>query len=298
MDRNRTNDWTGKSRGGSFGYLSFIFMIRHLGIRFAYVFLVPVAAYFIPFAPKSTAAVWEYHRRIRGLGVCRSIVEVYMHYYRFGQTLIDRMAMNSGLSDRYQFRFDRYEEFLRILDAGQGAVLIGAHVGCWEIGSPFFGKYASRIHVVMYDTEYESIKKTLERYKAPLAYRVIAVNKDALEGILRIKGALDHGEYVCFQGDRYTDEKQTYVRNFLGREARFPSGPFRLAARLKVPVVFYYAVREQGRRYRFEFMPAVIPRRTVGSDPAASLLDQYLVSLEQVVEAYPRQWFNFYKFWC
>lgn len=297
MDRNRSDDWDGKSRGGSFGYLFFIWMIRFLGVRFAYLFLIPVAAYFIPFAPKATAAVWQYHRRIRGLGVCRSSIELYMHYYRFGQTLIDRVALSGGLSDRYRFEFEHYDELLRILNAGQGAVLIGAHVGCWEIGSKFFGEYAPRINVVMYDTEYESIKKTLNRHKAPMRYQVIAIDKDGLEGVLRIKGALDRGEYVCFQGDRYTDEGNTCLRTFLGREARFPAGPFRVASRLKVPVVFYYAVRERGRRYRFDFTPVESLPRTKGVDPAERLLDLYLTSLERVVRTHPRQWFNFYPFW-
>lgn len=297
MARSRSDDWNGKSRGGSFGYLCFIWLIRYLGVRFAYLFLIPVAAYFIPFAPKATSAAWRYHRRIRGLGVCRSSVELYRHFYRFGQTLIDRIAVSGGLSHRYRFEFENYEEFLRILDAGSGAVLIGAHVGCWEIGSKFFGEYASRINVVMYDAEYESIKKTLNRHKAPLRYQVIAIDKDALAGVLRIKGALDRGEYVCFQGDRYTDVDHTYRRTFLGQEAHFPAGPFRVASRLKVPVVFYYAVRERGRRYRFLFTPVESLPRTKGSDPAERLLDLYLASLERVVKEHPLQWFNFYSFW-
>ena len=46
--------WKGKTRGGIFGYMFFIYMIRCLGITAAYGFLALVVLYFIPFAPKAT----------------------------------------------------------------------------------------------------------------------------------------------------------------------------------------------------------------------------------------------------
>ena len=46
--------WKGKTRGGTFGYLFFIYLIKYLGITAAYLFLSLVVLYFIPFAPKAT----------------------------------------------------------------------------------------------------------------------------------------------------------------------------------------------------------------------------------------------------
>ena len=54
--------WKGKTRGGTFGYMFFIYMIRCLGITAAYGFLSLVVLYFIPFAPKATASTWQYAR--------------------------------------------------------------------------------------------------------------------------------------------------------------------------------------------------------------------------------------------
>ena len=85
--------WNGKSRGGRFGYQFFVYTIRLLGLRCAYFFLAFIVVYFIPFAPKATKAIWKYNRQKRGLGVLKSIKELYCHYYVFGQTLIDRVAM-------------------------------------------------------------------------------------------------------------------------------------------------------------------------------------------------------------
>ncbi len=290
MDDERRDKWSGKSRGGGFGYRFFIFLIRRAGIGFAYGFLSLVAVYFIPFAPKATAAVWSYYRRILGYGRFRSLCRLWTHYYRFGQTLIDKIAIAAGMGDRYGFVFDNYPEFLKILDAGKGVVMIGAHVGNWEAGSQFFGEYAKKMNIVLYDAEYAKIKQALEGSSAAREFKVIAVNEDGLENIIRIKNALDRGEYVCFQGDRYVNEEGTVEAGFLGHRARFPRGPFLVGSRMGAPVVFYYATREKGRRYRFHFVEA----RQMSEK---GLLQEYLAATERIVRSYPEQWFNFYKFW-
>lgn len=46
--------WSGKSRGGRFGYLFFIYTIKLLGIRMAYCCLALVAIHFIPFADRKS----------------------------------------------------------------------------------------------------------------------------------------------------------------------------------------------------------------------------------------------------
>ncbi len=290
MSDTKRNTWSGKSRGGSFGYKFFIFLIRKAGLGFAYGFLALVVVYFIPCAPKATAAVWFYNRRILNYGRLKACRYLFVHYYRFGQTMIDKMAIGAGMEDKFRFEFDNYTEFLKILDSGSGVVMIGAHVGSWEAGSQFFGDYAKKMNIVLYDAEYEKIKKIVERYSAESQLKVIAVNKDGLESVIRIKRALDEGEYVCFQGDRYVGEENTLEAEFLGRKARFPLGPFLIGDRMKCKVVFYYAMREKGRQYRFHFVEAT-------QKDKKELLEEYIEVTERIVRHYPQQWFNFYKFW-
>ena len=47
MRNDNPEQWNGKSRGGSFGYAFFVFLIRYCGLRSAYIFLAFVAFYFI-----------------------------------------------------------------------------------------------------------------------------------------------------------------------------------------------------------------------------------------------------------
>ncbi len=288
MKPNNKKAWDGKSRGGAFGHHFFVFLIRIFGVRAAYVFLSLVAIYFIPFARKATIAIWHYNRNILRYGRLKSMWKLYVHYYTFGQTLIDKIAINNGLSNKYKFDFENYENFLEKLDVGS-VVMLGAHVGNWEIGSKFFDSYASRLNIVMYDAEYKKIKDIVNAGVIP--YNIIPINEGSIESIIKIKNCLDRGEYVCFQGDRYVEGGNKFEAEFMGEKAYFPTGPFLVASKFKTSVVLYFSTRERGMRYKFHF------RILEGGMSKEELFREYIEELGNIVKQYPQQWFNFYEVW-
>ena len=284
----KSDKWSGKSRGGSTGHAIFVFLIKNLGIQVAYTLLALVVIYFIPFAHKATSAIWRYNRQILKYGIFKSIIKLYQHYYVFGQTLIDKIAIVNELSYKYKFDFEDYDKFINLLDSGS-VVMIGAHVGCWEIGAEFFGDYASKLNVVMYDAEYEKIKEQVDTSR--FGYKIIPINNGGIESLLKIKQAIDNGEYVCFQGDRYTQEGSHCEVTFMGKKAKFPTGPSLIGSKFKTPIIFYFAMRERGRRYRFIF------KSLEGDLSQNEILKSYINIFEGVVKKYPQQWFNFYDVW-
>lgn len=290
-------DWKGKTRGGVWGYLFFIFLINKLGITAAYFFLSMVVLYFIPFAPKATKSIWYYSRNILRKNRRSSIGMLFLSYYRFGQTLIDKIAIGNGMKANYDFRFENYDKFLDVLNDGTGAIIIGAHVGSWEIGAPFFDDYGKKIHVVLYDAEYKRIKELLKNKTTPADFNLIPVNTDDLNHVFAIKDAIDKKEYVCFQGDRYINAERCLEGVLMGKKANFPLGPFLLAVKMKVPVIFYFAMRKPGKAYKFHFIPAEPAVKSTAIRPEQQLLNQYITALEAILNDYPEQWFNYYTFW-
>ncbi len=287
--------WKGKSRGGVLGYLIFIKLIRFFGVRAAYLLLMFVVVYFIPFSPRSTKSLWSFYRKRLGFNRFRSLIAIPKHYYRFGQTLIDKVAINNGKEKCFSFSFDNFSQFEEILKKKEGLIMIGAHVGSWEMGSLFFEEYGKKMHVVMFDAEYQKIKEVLAENSKQANYNILPIIPDSLDSILRIKSVLDKSEIVCFQGDRFMAGHPFLIHPFLGYEAKFPVGPFRIAAKLDVNVVFYYAIRESNRRYTFKF---IIPEKSkVKNDNEKIYLSTYCNSLDEVVRRHPEQWFNFYEFW-
>ena len=289
--------WKGKTRGGTFGYMFFIYMIRCLGITAAYGFLALVVLYFIPFAPKATGNTWSYARNRLKYGRLKSVALLLKNYYRLGQILIDKVAIGNGMTGKYHFKFENYQAFLDVLNGNTGVIMIGAHVGNWEIGVPFFDDYGKKINIVMYDAEHRRIKEILEKNGQDKDFKIIPVNEDNLTHVFRITEALNKKEYVCFQGDRYLNKEKLLTGTLLEQKAPFPAGPFLLGSRMKVPVVFYFAMREPGRTYRFHFIRTEPVIRTKEKKAEIALLEQYTAALDQILKRYPEQWFNYYSFW-
>lgn len=297
MSNNSEKKWTGKSRGGKFGTWFFVVTLKNFGVKTAYILLAIVVPYFVLFAPKATKSVWHYNRYILNYNVLKSFFSIYSHYYNFGQTIIDKIALKHGITKKYSFYYGNYKEFLELLDSGRGAIIISAHIGSWEVGAPYFYKYGKKINIVMLDDEYKKIKNVIDKGAEEKDYKIIPLGNDGIESIIKIKNAIDNHEYVCLQGDRYMSEKNTIEKEFLNKQANFPKSVFQLATKLGVPVVFYFAMREPQYHYNFEFHIAQMPHINNSSDKVEALLNQYVTILEKIVKKYPRQWFNFYDFW-
>ena len=309
----------GKSRGGATGHRIFIFLIRYLGLRFSYTVLSFVVVYFMFFAPKATRSLWHYYRRILGRTAIHAIIDIYIHYFVFGQTIIDKLAVRAGIAGfetvntgianiagtgkgrRLKFDIPQYDEFMNFVNKSTGFITIGAHVGCWELASCFFRGYENLINIVMLDAEYQKIKNIVSQYKYP--YKIIPVantdgtSGDFLQTILNIHSALRRNEIVSFQGDRFTRGQPTFTADFMGRSATFPAGVFELTRKMSVPVIFILVMRQRKFTYRIEFTFANFTDGSVSDSAGNSLEKKYIYALENIVNRYPHQWFNFYKFW-
>lgn len=286
-------EWTAKSRGNKLGYEIFQFFLKHFGVRFAYANLTYVVPHFMLFARNETRALWFYYRTIWGKSRLQTIGCIYKHFFKFGQCIIDKVAIQCGLQDKFKYDFgDNYNELLHTLNGDHGVIIVGAHVGAWQMGSTFFGDCNKRMNIVMVDAEREMVKQFTE--SSNKNYNIIAVNKtDGLEMALNIKRALNAGEIVCMQGDRYTNKERVMTAKFMGRSANFPAGPFLFGAKLCVPMVFYFAMHQKnGYRFSFEIIDPQDEKMT-----QEMLLERYIASLEEVLKAHPQQWFNFYSFW-
>lgn len=286
-------EWEGKSKGTVFGYKIFIFFIKNMGVRAAYGLLYFVALYYVFFAGKSTKAIYYYlHKRLK-YSKAKSLFSIYSSYYVFGKTIIDKAAISSGLKNRFTYEFDGVERITDLLDKKQGGILISAHVGNFEIAEFFFEEIDTRsqISLVTTDAEHQNIKEYMEKVTVRSKIKFILV-RDDLSHIFEINNALSNGELVCFTGDRYMKGSKVLTETLLNKEANFPAGPFLLASRMNVPVLFVYVMKETNKHYHLYARNAEVKKRD-----AQGLLKKYTESVEWMLKKYPLQWFNYFDFW-
>ncbi len=286
-------EWEGKSKGTVFGYRIFVFFIKKLGLRAAYSLLFFVALYYCFFSSKSTKAIYYYVRERLGYSKWKSAISVFQNYFVFGQTIIDKIAISSGMRERFTYEFDGVENILKLIKDGEGGILISAHVGNFELAEYFFDELEdkSQINLVTTDAEHREIKEYFDKVLQKSSIKFILIEED-MSHIYKINEALGKGELVCFTGDRYFEGSKALSGDLLGAEAKFPAGPFQIAARLEKPVAFVYVMKETATHYHLYARTTKVPRRE-----AALLLERYMASVEWMIEKYPLQWFNYFSFW-
>lgn len=288
------SQWDGKSKGTLLGYKIFVFLIKKVGIRAAYTLLVFVAFYYFLFYPKSFKSIFYYLRHRQQYTRWRSLTGVFRVYFVFGQTIIDKVAISAGLRDRFTYEFDGIDTLKEALADQKGGILISAHVGNFEIADKFFADIDVnfQINLVTAGQERTIIKEYMEGISGGSSVKFITIKED-LSHVFEINEALSNNELICFTGDRYFEGAKTLETTFLGAPARFPAGPFHIASRLSVPVIFVYVMKEKNLHYHLYARRAEqVKRRDV-----QSYLDAYTASVAQIVLKYPLQWFNFFAFW-
>lgn len=285
--------WEGKSRGTVLGYKIFIFLIKNVSIHIAYFVLYFVAFYFLVFSTKGTKASFYYFHNRLGFSKIRSVFKVYKNNYVFGQTLIDKVAISSGLRNKFTFDFDGIEILKDVLAKKEGGILISAHIGNFEIAEYFFSEIDedSQINLVVSDLEHEKIKNYLESVSIKTSIKFIIVEKD-LSHVFEINNALSRNELVCLTGDRYFEGSKVLYEELLGKVAPFPAGTFLLGSRLNAPVIFTYIIKESSSHYHFYARRVQFQKRN-----AQDLLKKYTESITWILKKHPYQWFNYFDFW-
>ncbi len=295
-----TQQWDGKTKGSPIGYRIFIFIIKNFGLRTAYFLLLFVATWFAFASIKGSKAQYDLFRKRLGYNYIRSLLSVWRNNFVFGMILIDKTAMFSGFKDRFKLHHNNAAVIENMIKQKTGGILLNAHIGSWEAAGQLLERYGGKISIVMFDEEKEKIKSILKQVEGENPIEIITIEADGSH-MQKIAEVLKNKGIIVMHGDRYTEGVDTISHHFLGAEAKFPSGPYHLAAKYSVPITFATAFRERNKHYRFYAMepiyvdyPGDIKKR---KEEIFNKSKRYINELEQAVRKYPKQWFNYYPFW-
>lgn len=291
--------WKGKTRGGLAGYKIFVGILKYSGLPLAYFFLRFVAIYFFLFNPKSFAVIYNFYRKRFEFGFLRSIILVYRNYYSFGQTLLDKVALMAGFKAKFNFTFEGEEYLIKMVEEKTGGLLISAHIGNFEMAGNMLERLKTRVNIIMYDAEHEKIKKFLSSIMNK-NFNIIVIKEDNSH-IYEINNVLREKQIVCIHGDRFVKGSKTLTSEFLGGQAKFPSGPFYMAMKYNVPVSFVFAMKDNKNSYHFTATPPEYYEQQGNQlkrdQTILTIIKEYICQLEKTIRNYPTQWFNYYNFW-
>ena len=262
------------------------------------VLVWPSTAWFLMTSGRARRASREYLGRV--LGRRASLWDVARHFHAFSRAVGDRVLLVAGRLEGFEIETVGLEALLGVLAEGRGCILLGAHLGSFEVLRTVARRCPVPVWALMHRRPGGSLAPLLEALAPELAARVLAIGDTA--SMIQARECVERGEIVGILADRgpAVAGHRMVGAAFLGAEAGFPSGPFVLAATLGAPVVMFHGVRVGRGRYRVEFRPfaeRVVLRRAVRAADLADVVGRYAAALEGACRAYPFQWFNFFPFW-
>lgn len=267
--------------------------------------LYPVVFFYWLTRPQARRASRDYLRRVHAtwpdvFGHPPGAWQGLRHLASFGDTLLTKIVACGGGYPMSRVHLRR-DTMLAMLRAGQGGVIVTAHMGCLELTQALATQVPGlKITVLVHTAHAERFNRMLERLDVGDTVRLQQVTAWGPATAVLLGERVARGEFVAIAGDRVPLRGgRTVAAPFLGAPARFPIGPYVLASALGCPLFTMSCLRsDRGYDVVFErFADRVaLPRGTRDAALAAYAAD-YARWLEAQVRQSPYDWFNFYDFW-
>lgn len=289
--------WQGKTGGGRFGQYFLFAALKRIPVRVFYPVLYIVTPFYTIFGRKARRETVRYFRENHGWSKCRAIRGTFRNNLIFGKVVLDKFAMMANNVSQFNVEVENIELFNEMLAKPEGMILASAHIGNFELVGHCLKQDRKKVNGIIFGGESQQLKKHRNDSSEEANINLIPVSED-MSHLFAIKNALENGEIISILGDRSFGSAKSFRIPFLGRDAFFPIGMFKMAAQLDVPVLAIFVMKERGTRYRAHIFNLNTGKKYGNNgEKALKLATEYVSCLETVLHKYPAQWFNYYEFW-
>ncbi|KWR74655.1 LpxL/LpxP family acyltransferase [Cupriavidus sp. IDO] len=265
--------------------------------------LYPVVTYYWLMHGAARRASLDYLRRVQpAAGAAPGARHTLRHLFSFADTLLDKLLAIGG---RYAFgnvRREGAEVMLRQIESGRGGIIVTAHMGCLELCRVLAKHRAGlRLTVLVHTAHAQRFNRILGRLDPQSTLQLYQVDEISPATAQELADKVRAGEFVAIAGDRAPAHGGRAVSvPFLGAPARFPVGPYVLAALMECPLFAMGCIRHgDGHLLRFtELAREVKLPRGSREQALTGYATSYANWLAELLVMSPYDWFNFYDFWA
>ncbi|MBL8429255.1 MAG: acyl-CoA synthetase [Dechloromonas sp.] len=291
-------DWMRQQERSNLAILKLMVWISlTFGRRVGRIVLYGIAAYFVLFSPRARRSSRDYLHL--ALNRWAEWSDGFRHVFSFASTIHDRIYLLNDRFDLFDIEIIGNEAVQKVAVEHPGALLIGAHLGSFEVlRAVGRGQQGLKVAMMMYEENARKINATLEAINPAASQDIIPLGR--MDSMLQARDRLDEGYLVGMLADRGLGDDATVDCDFLGKPAPFPLGPFRMAAMLRRPVFFMTGLYLGGNRYQLHFEPLADFSRTTREERDAAIhaaMQHYADRLTHYCHLAPYNWFNFFDFW-
>ena len=297
VENARAPDWLERPERSNTLALRFMTWVASaLGRPAARLLLYPVCLYYLAFSPRARAASRGYLDKV--LGRKARLADLFRHYHCFASVVLDRFILLGGSRAAFDVTVHGANILEPISARGEGCVLIGAHLGSFEITRSQGRMRGFKVSMLMYEENARKVGAVVRALDPALRTEIIPLGR--LDAMLKVEAALARGELVGMLADRALSGADTLPCPFLGQPAQLPTGPMRIALMLNRPIALLFGLYRGGNRYEIHIERFAEPGELRGMARAVAtemLLLRYAKRLEHYCRVAPYNWFNFYDFW-
>jgi predicted LPLAT superfamily acyltransferase len=291
-------DWVRHGERGSSALLrAMAYLSLSLGRTLSRIPLFGIAFYFFLFAPAARRQSRRYLRL--ALGRVPSARERFRHILTFATAIHDRVFLISEKFELFNITLEGEAWMMAQSDSGQGALLMGAHMGSFEvIRSLRRRRPGLKVAMAMYEENARKIKATFAAINPAVMSDIVPLGQ--IDTMLAIADRLKQGAFVGVLGDRTLGAEPVQGVTLLGERAYLPTGPMRAAAILRCPVYFMAGLYRGKNNYHVAFQRVADFSATPPAGRSAAVrtaIERYAGLLDQYCRSDPYNWFNFYDFW-
>jgi KDO2-lipid IV(A) lauroyltransferase len=261
---------------------------------------IPFADLYFLFARLDREALISNIHHILGEGTSREEAArlAKQTFRRYAQYLIDLICtsrMDEGALRGLISGVSNEQVITQALQEGQGAILLTAHLGNWELGGMILKALHLPVNIVYFPDRIWGVEKSRRRYRERKGVGQLSISGTPFSLVSMMK-ALRRNEIVCLQGDRNYGRRGVKVE-FFGSPVSFPPGPVILAMASKAPLIPIFILQEE-KGYRF-LVEDPVPMQETGNreEDMRENLTRVTSVLEGYLRRYPDQWFNYVSYW-
>ena len=279
-----------QQRGSAWSIRLAMRLYKLFGYRVVYYAMYPTAFFYFLVASNVKEALRDYYENI---GIPFNNRVYFEHLRVFAICLVDRFVSKLD-PQSYRFEYDEIETPKRILSSG--SILIYSHFGGWAASSS--GVHVTNtINLVMQEAMIDGIKRIEDAMEIESQLNIIDVNRGAIHVSIEIANALMNDEVVAIMADRASNRKAEIEIPFFNKTAYFNKNPFQIAYKVDKPILAYFIILTGIQTYKVDYITIEMDRSKKEDEAIREALLIYIKKFEKVIQDYPNQWFNLYKFW-
>ena len=285
--------WTGQTGGTHWMQRALVGIIRHVDIRIIYGLMHLWLVWYVIVRPIPRKGIYRFHRH-RGRNRFQSAIDVYRSFYEFGKVILDRFAVYAGCE--YAVEVENSELYYGRVKSEEGFIMLFSHLGNTEMAGYFLSTPEKKMHILAYGGESPVVTENRAKVLARNNIEMILVQNDDISHVYRINEVLQQGDVLAMGADRRMEDS-CIACPFMGADALFPKGAFQISVSMGKPVLLFFVIKEDARKYKVYCRQLEVEHHLSKKDQVQALANEYAKQLEEMTIRYPYQWFNMYDFW-